>query len=423
MSSNPDISAADREMQELQQRMAQLKREKEQLEAERANSPEERQPAKRPASKRPNSQATAAPPQAPVAAPAERDGAAEEPQEEPQEEFASSGGFMALIAGSPPWLISSVVHLIAIILLALMSFSIALDKDKLWVEADAIEDDETEQLEELSEVEMEQLEELEVQEMAIPTNAPDPGQISFGEIASAADATVSELGQVAMADTTIGEIGALFGDEGDGFADVGDGLKAAASFFGTKSQGNRFVFICDNSNSMGRGKFETTLDELMKSVNSMSEKQFFYVIFFSDTAYGLFHPQTSPNMVRATPENKEKLRAWLYTVEMCLRTKGEAAATAALNFNPDVIYILGDGNFTDKTGQMLTAPHNRRTVINTFGMRVNAAGEKELSAIAAANNGVFKRVDVSPAAVAMAKQNPIKKNNKRGPVWGIDLPR
>ena len=56
-------------------------------------------------------------------------------------------------------------------------------------------------------------------------------------------------------------------------------------------------------------------------------------------------------------------------------------------------------------------------------MPLTAAVEKQLSANPAPNNCVFKRVDVSPAAVAMAKQNPIKKNNKRGPVWGIDLPR
>ena len=287
--------------------------------------------------------------------------------------------------------------------------------------ANTTEVQELDELEEISEVEMEEMEELEVQEVSLHSDMPDPGAMAFGEIASSVEAAVSDVGQVAMADTAIGEIGALFGEDGDGFADVGDGLKAAATFFGTKSSGNRFVFICDNSNSMGRGKFETTLYELMKSVNSMGPKQYFYVIFFSDTAYLMFHPTPANRMIPATEENKEKLAAWLYTVQMCLQTKGKEAAEAALALRPDVIYILGDGNFTDKTQQILCAPHNRRTVINTFGMNVNDAGEKELTNIAKANKGTFKRVTVSPQAAKAAKLNPIKKNNSRGPIWGIKL--
>ncbi|MCA9178716.1 MAG: VWA domain-containing protein, partial [Planctomycetales bacterium] len=222
--------------------------------------------------------------------------------------------------------------------------------------------------------------------------------------------------------TTVGEIGALFGKDGQGMSDVGDGLKAAATFFGAKSVGSRFVFVVDNSNSMGSGKFETVMNELVRTIDTLGPNQRFYVIFFSDVAYPLFHPQPAYDLVKATPENKARLRAWLYTVEMCLRTKGREAMEKALSLRPDAIYILGDGAFTDDTANMLTAPHNRRVVIHTVGMQVDERGRKQLTAIAEANKGSFRNVEATPAAKAMARQNPIKRNNTRGPVWGIDLP-
>jgi Mg-chelatase subunit ChlD len=46
-----------------------------------------------------------------------------------------------------------------------------------------------------------------------------------------------------------------------------------ASFFGAKSRGNRFVFVVDNSGSMGDGRMETTLMELQRSVEAMKEDQ------------------------------------------------------------------------------------------------------------------------------------------------------
>lgn len=172
---------------------------------------------------------------------------------------------------------------------------------------------------------------------------------------------------------------------------------------------------------MTRGRFETALNELAKTVEVMSPKQQFYVIFFSDTAYRLFHPQPAPGLVVATESNKEKLRSWLYNVEMCLKTKGEEAMATALALKPDVIYILGDGVFTDRTTEKLTAPHNRTIPIHTLGMEVDPAGERQLRAIAQANNGTYRLVGATPAAKMMAARNPIKRNRTRGPVWGIDL--
>ena len=85
------------------------------------------------------------------------------------------------------------------------------------------------------------------------------------------------------------------------------------------------MFVVDNSNSMTRGRFETALLELMRTVEGMNPQQQFYVIFFSDTAYRMFHPAPAPSLVPATERNKERLKSWLSTVQMCLHTQGREA--------------------------------------------------------------------------------------------------
>ena len=89
---------------------------------------------------------------------------------------------------------------------------------------------------------------------------------------------------------------------------------------------------------------------------------------------------------------------------------------------PDVIYILGDGVFTDDTTDMLTAPHDRRLPIHTLGMEVDSRGEEQLRAIAQANHGTYREVNASPQAQQMAQAAPIRRNRTRGPVWGLKLP-
>ena len=279
-----------------------------------------------------------------------------------------------------------------------------------------------EPVDELVSLEVEQFEPQELTDPAVEMTV-DPGTISLGDAvdAGAAEVDVGDAGSVGE----IADLGTLAGMEiGSGLGGDGDGLGAAAgvTFFGKKSEGRTFVFVVDNSNSMTGGRFETALDALMRAVEGLGPKQQFYVIFYSDSAYGMFHPQTVPGLVAATDDNKEKLRAWLYSVEMCLNTRGEDAMKRALALNPDVINILGDGAFTDKTEALLTAPHSRQTVIHTFGMNVDPRGEKQLTAIAVANGGKFNPVEVDPAAAKAAKANPIKKNNSRGSVWGLTLP-
>jgi hypothetical protein len=341
--------------------------------------------------------------------------------EDPEQVFSRRQRWVALAAA--PFTASMLLHVIVSLVMALaFTINVTQEEPPLRITASVTDDEVIDDFAEMEPLEIKPVEDHEIEEPAIDA-AVDPGEVSIGDVA-VAGAVVADAGDLG-AIGPVGDIGDLAGLEmGTGLGGEGDGAGAAAgaTFFGAKSTGQSFVFVVDNSFSMKGGRFETALTELARAVSALGPKQQFYVLFFSDTSYGLFHPETEPGFVPATDANKQRLMAWLSTVEMCLRTNGEEAMQKALSLNPDVINMLGDGAFGDKTVPLVTAPHSRRTVINTFGMGLDSKTAAGFMAIAEANGGTYRGVDVSPEAKQAAKTNPIKRNITRGAVWGLKLP-
>jgi hypothetical protein len=109
------------------------------------------------------------------------------------------------------------------------------------------------------------------------------------------------------------------------------------------------VFVVDSSMSMRAGKFEVACQELYDSVSRLSEEQMFYVIFFDWDACRMFDPEhPEPRMVRATPGNIQRLQTWMSSVELEFRTNPFDAMEFAMGLMPDAIYVLTDGEFTDR---------------------------------------------------------------------------
>jgi hypothetical protein len=241
------------------------------------------------------------------------------------------------------------------------------------------------------------------------------------------------LGQLNALPTDVGTLMAAGGgDEGPGRA-VGGGRRGAASeearlgktsFFGTPAQANRIVFLVDNSASMKQGRMETTVFELARSVEAMSDKQEFYVVFYSDQAYPMFYPASVMQPLAATRENKQRLYRWLPTVELCSGGKLVEAMDLAESLQPEVVFILSDGNITGtRTLERLAQSNDRRFAIHTLGMGVAKPRDAQnLLAIAQANRGTFQMVRPLPAAVQSAKLRPIR-SNEAGLSWGEGNPQ
>lgn len=251
----------------------------------------------------------------------------------------------------------------------------------------------------------------------------DPGMANFGDISAPVTTEAAGVGEIETNTAAI-DVGELFGEDGMGMSDVGAGM-GGTSFFGVQTTGQRFVYVVDNSNSMNNGKFETAVYELMNSVDQLTEDHLFYVIFYSDMAYPLFYPQSAPRWVRATEENKYKLRSWLATVHRCLQTRGESAMAMALKLDPDVIYLLGDGAFTDNTAERTLEIRQKfpylPVQIHTMGFRMKDKDRQMFTQIAQAYGGTFNEVDIRPEMVQLAKNLNRPKNREPNGPWGKAL--
>lgn len=210
--------------------------------------------------------------------------------------------------------------------------------------------------------------------------------------------------------------------EGGGGKATGLGV-GTTSVFGVRTKGKRFVYVADNSNSMSRGRLEATIQEIQDSVEMLKDDQSFYVIFYSDTAYPLFHPKAAKTYAPATVENKEKLRVWLKTVEHCLHTRGEEAMALAMKLKPDVIYLMGDGAFTDRTVDQTLDREDIRILIHTFGFDMKRDRDKEgFEVIAKQFRGQFHDVSVEPRFLELERQNKRPHNQTHHGSWGVTLP-
>jgi hypothetical protein len=224
----------------------------------------------------------------------------------------------------------------------------------------------------------------------------------------------------------------LFGAAGGGTGGsaLGQGIpsgdKLTASFFGTKVDGRRILYVLDNSGGMQDGGLEALVMELLRSVESLNEKQEFYVLFYSDMVYPMFHPRGVERFVPANDRFKQRLKVWLDSVEFCVGNSVDEAIQAAAMIRPDAAYLLTDGDInTTRDGRKLAAlldTRGREFPIHTFLIGNSSKAAENLRLVAEANKGTFRTVEVTPEAKARAKQlNRPYHNKEPGRDWGLNV--
>jgi hypothetical protein len=181
------------------------------------------------------------------------------------------------------------------------------------------------------------------------------------------------------------------------------GPLGSAVFFGTQSQGDRFVFVVDNSSSMKGGRLEAAAAELLHTTNSLTPKQSFYVIFVSDQTYPMFFPQREPDLVPATAANKQRLAAWLPNAILASGNNRKLieAMNMAAALQPHAVFLLWDGDmkYSEKVRlevmTHLTRPNQWAFTIHTLGLGVTSLdAEQNLTTIAQAHGGTFRKVNL-----------------------------
>jgi len=211
------------------------------------------------------------------------------------------------------------------------------------------------------------------------------------------------------------------------------------TFFGRTGQGRSVCFLCDNSNSYSNGGFHVVLEEVARAVDALPADHSFFVVFFSDAAYPLFHPEPADALVPATPENKRRLRSWLGTVEMCQGGQGiHEAVRLAGTVGTDTVYLLSDGEFSSSVVDRVEAADFGDAIVHTFGIQQNVIDRRtgqvdpdklvdqqtynrNLITIATAHGGGFTPVNIPPVASTLERTRPIPRNRLRGAIWGLRL--
>ncbi len=169
-----------------------------------------------------------------------------------------------------------------------------------------------------------------------------------------------------------------------------DGRKAC--FYGDVAEARRIVFVVDKSNSMQVEKFDEAAKELSHSLNYLTAEQQFYVIFFSDGMHPMFEPDAPADLVAATAEQRGRVERFGAELPFRLGTNARPAVERALALKPDVIYLLGDGAFTDDTGRYLLELRDNPIPICTVAFKSKERGATIMKQIAERHHGRFMYV-------------------------------
>lgn len=300
----------------------------------------------------------------------------------------------------PAWTLSLAIHVALLVACLPLTFgTLAGNPVALWIVPNAPTDQPPEPLSEL------EFEPIEWQPQEIDQFDPDAPQLeatgtSLSELVSSLPIG-SAVGDLRAAGMLPGEVGTLT-STGEG-NQPGTPMAGAATFFGTRSSGNRFVFVIDNSRSMKDGRLESAVAELLSSVGQMSRRQSFYVIFVSDQPYPMFYPDPAPDLVPATVPNKQRLAQWLGGLQLAPGKNRELirAMDLAASLRPHAVFLLWDGDlrYSERVRQEvmlhLAGPSNWAFPVHTLCMGDQPIGNQQnLAEVARAHGGSYRRVDV-----------------------------
>lgn len=171
-----------------------------------------------------------------------------------------------------------------------------------------------------------------------------------------------------------------------------NGSGGGSEFFGVKAKGRTFVYVVDRSGSMDGAPFAKAREELLRSLDNLSSRQTFYVIFFDDQSYPMFSPgQAETAALRATSRNVDRVRQWADSLIGGGGTDPQASLLHALELQPDAIYLLSDGQFEAGIVDDVSRHNHGRVVISTIAF-MNKIGEPLLKQLAHKNGGAYRFV-------------------------------
>lgn len=290
-------------------------------------------------------------------------------------------------------LFSVIFHGLILVFLAFFTFSATTPGDQIAIAGSVADTDEL-QIESL---------EIETAEMQPAPSEPVPGETEY---------EISDIGEIAITEPITDVrpmlpsqlVDSIRQNQATSAASMSmkSDSDAKIKFCGVEGGGNHFVYLVDSSGSMGDA-FESARRELLQSITALKPSQRFYVIFFdaeSDYMRLSSSDQNEPRSAYATPQNKTALRRWAMTIGMDRGRAPYDALPFAIDLDPDVIFLLSDGEFPQKIEDLLKdinrvdnlfGDNGPISIVHTIGYHSHD-GESRMKRIAKQNGGQYRYV-------------------------------
>ncbi len=188
---------------------------------------------------------------------------------------------------------------------------------------------------------------------------------------------------------------------------ISPGEKAQTTLFGIQAEGTKFVYVLDRSGSMGDpdGKpLAAAKAEILASLERLDSLQQFQVILYNE------HPRIfSPTGERGrltfgTEQNKAEVRRFLAGIGAEGGTDHEEALVAAIRMQPDVVFLMTDGDDPKLTARQLARIDRLGPgiIIHTveFGVGRQRQAEGFMEKLARQSGGEHVYVDSATGRVA-----------------------
>jgi hypothetical protein len=154
-------------------------------------------------------------------------------------------------------------------------------------------------------------------------------------------------------------------------------------------------FAVDASGSM-IGKMASLKDQLNKAIVYLSPEQSFGLVFFQKENCARMNPELLP----ASAANKRKAGQFLEDVRTCGTTNPIPGIEAAFRQNPEVMYLVTDGDFPDNFAVLMKVRElNKEQKVKIYTIAfvghvdIDTDFIKLLKTIAAENHGQYRHVN------------------------------
>ncbi|WP_149752954.1 hypothetical protein [Rubripirellula obstinata] len=183
-----------------------------------------------------------------------------------------------------------------------------------------------------------------------------------------------------------------------------DSSDATTMVFGVSGSGSRFVYVFDRSDSMngyGGRPLRAAKRELIRSLESLTDRQQFQLIFYNDKPTPFRMSGIPLQMMAGEDNNKIAASRYVGSIMAYGATEHESALKMALRLGPDVIFFLTDARIPRLSSTQLREIQRRAgqggTTIHAieFGSDPAAPSESFLRDLAAMNQGQYRYLDVS----------------------------